>query len=278
MNRNDMEQRERDVQHLELLRTPDDCACLLCEALRGAGLFPPGWLTRSALASRHHRRRGAAATGRTQGHGAGGVMHTVAHTTAQNQRSRAKCARSSSSRSLGPSASEGVPSSRALVPSQSQIGNDHADQKPELCAAARLRLLSFLGAHRTRNRTRPCIREGEAMPLSDRTAMRASGQGRLLPSGLTSRARDRRRVGFAPSHTRARQNGPSRRATSTAPVREAVRMGMEYTRKRRRPRRALRTRTGSLKARRDYIAPVIVYLPGKKPEVRGPGSFRKPKP
>lgn len=55
-------------------------------------------------------------------------------------------------------------------------------------------------------------------------------------------------------------------------------MGMEYTRRRRRPRRALRTRTGSLRARRDYIAPVIVYLPGKKPEVRGPGSFRKPKP
>jgi hypothetical protein len=55
-------------------------------------------------------------------------------------------------------------------------------------------------------------------------------------------------------------------------------MGMEYTRKRRRPRRALRTRTGSLKARRDYIAPVIVYKPSEKPKVVGPGSFRKPKP
>ena len=53
-------------------------------------------------------------------------------------------------------------------------------------------------------------------------------------------------------------------------------MGMEYTRKRK-PRRALRTRTGALKARRDYIAPVIVYRPGEKPKVVGPGTFRKAK-
>jgi hypothetical protein len=134
------------------------------------------------------------------------MMHTGAHTEPQIPRRRAVCAGSSSSRPLSLLRSEKVSHRNTHALFLSQISSALEYRKPELCAAARLRLSSFCGADRTRNRTRgspPTRRQPRRSEKPGSSAMQGPGalgeplsRGRcteITPWGIRGRNRARTR-------------------------------------------------------------------------------------